>query len=384
MTLRVRAVASRSRRRVVPAVWVAALVLLAAVGVARTAAASRPPAGRRVTVAVFGDSVVESLLVANFLHRGLVPQLSRALWSLGFAPGGVGLIPATTTRWHFGAVTKLGARSIPADSWVPIGVAYLPSDDGLSGYSAEAFSPLATATVVVNDPDVEILYTSSSAPCTFDVTSAGRTWMIDTYRHGPAIDTGTSITLPPGRHELTIHGPQCDLLLFDGVIAQRPVQPGQVQVEVDDLGHSAGFPSSHLGPRVQQALIDQRYDISVFLFGYVGEEVDGRWSLYVGGLTARAQIARKHGGACLIVQPAPAMVSESAVAMVSRLERAVARRAGCTYTTVLAHLWSSAAAAMRRGLVFADGIHPTAAGYELIVHALTPVVAQMVRDHVHP
>ena len=391
-----RSAASSSRGRVVLTASVVAILLVVAISVASTALGSRrpavtvastaaasPPAARRVTVAVFGDSVVESLLVQNFLQRGLVPQLARALWSLGFAPGGVGLIPASIFRWHFSGATELGAKSLPPNGWLMIGNGPLPGNDGLSGYSAVTFSPLATASVAVSDPDVEVLYTSTSIPCSFNVTAAGRMWTIDTFRDGPLTDTGTWITLPAGHHELTIHGPSCGGLLFEGVVARRPVQPGKVQVEVDDLGHSAGLPSFHFGPRVRKALIDQRYDISVFLFGYLGEGYGELRAQYLRAVTTRARIARDHGGACLIVQPSPIAVPQSRVAAISRLDRIAAHREGCRYTTVLAHLWSNATTAEKRGLVFVDGIHPTAAGYKLIVHALAPVIAQMIRAHIH-
>ncbi|HEY5317973.1 MAG TPA: hypothetical protein VIJ20_08330 [Solirubrobacteraceae bacterium] len=386
---RSRAAASRPRTTLIPAAFLAAVLLVAAMGAAPTAVgsptavASPRPASQRVTVGVFGDSVVESLLVPNFLHQGLVPQLSRAVWSLGFAPGGVGLIPAATFRWHFNAVALFG-HPIPKNGWLTIGFGAFPGYDGPSGYSVVAVSPLATATVAVSDPDVEVLYTSTDTPCTFNVSAAGQTWTIDTFRPGPAIDTESPLVLPAGRHELTIHGPSCGLLLFDGVVAQRPVQPGKVQVEVDDLGHTAGFPSDHFGPRVQQSLIEQRYDISVFLYGYLGEDVGGMWAQYLSSVTARARLAREHGGACLIVQPTPIAVPQSSVTMVSRLDRTAARRAGCRYTTVLAHLWSNAATAERQGLLLADSIHPSVAGYKRIVHALAPVIAQMVRARLRP
>jgi len=361
------------------------LLLVAAIGVAPTAVAWQPPAAGRVTVAVFGDSVVESAAIPHFLRQGLVPQLSRALSSLGFAPGGVGLIPAVTFRWHLSAqADDRFTRTVPKKGWLMFGFGPVASYDGPSGYSALAASPLARASVTVSDPDVEVLYTSTSIPCSFGVTAAGETWAIDTFRPGPQTDTGSWITLPPGSHELTVHGPTCGVLLFDGIVDRRPVQPGKAQVEVDDLGHGGGFPSFQWGPRIQQALIGQRYDISVFLFAYLAEDLTGYSGQYLRSMTERAHIAREHGGACLIVQPTPVAAPQSAVVLVSRLDRTVARREGCTYTTVLAHLWSNSATAVRQGLVLADGFHPTAAGYALIVHALAPVIAQMAQAHLHP
>ncbi len=376
--------ASCSRRAFLPAASLVALLLVAAIGAAPAVASPRPATGR-VTVAVFGDSVVESALIPNFLQQGMVPQLSRAVWALGFAPGGVGLIPAVRFRWHFSHVAPFGSVSIPRNGWLTLGFGPLPDGfDGPSGYSAVALSPLATATVAVSDPEIEVLYTSTSVPCTFKVSSAGRTWTIDTFRHGANADTGTWITLPSGRHELTIHGPSCGVLLFDGAVARLPVQRGTVQVEVDDLGHGGGFPSIQWNQRIQQAIIGQRYDVSVFMFGYLAEDVPGLSPAYVSSVTSRARIARKHGGACLIVQPTPVAAPQSAVSKISRIDRSIARQVGCTYTTVLAHLWSNANTAEQRGLVLADGFHPTAAGYKLIAAALAPVIAQMIQAHLRP
>jgi hypothetical protein len=365
-----------ARRALVPA----AVLIVAALAPAPTGAASRRP-GTRVTVALFGDSVTESLLVPNFLHDGLAPQLSRAEASLGFATGGVGLIPAAPFRWHFNAWVSLGTGPVPASGWTALGYGTTAGFDGPSDYSAVATSPRASATVSVSDPDIEILYTSTNIHCLFTASAAGRTWTIDTFRPGPVTDTGTPVILPAGRHQLTVHGPSCGVLSFEGAVARRPAPAGQVQVEVDNLGHAGKLPWADFAPRVRQSLIDQRYDISVFLYAYLGEVVGGRAlsAPYLSAVTARARIARAHSGACLVVEPTPLPVPRSTVTQVSRLDRTVARRAGCTYTTVLAHLWSSPVAAERRGLVLVDGIHPTAAGYKLIAHALAPVLAQVIR-----
>jgi hypothetical protein len=362
---------------------VALLAVALAVVVTPTAGAARRP-GTRVTIGLFGDSVTESLLVPNFLKEGLAPQLDQAEAGLGFVAGGAGLIPAAPYRWHFSKWAQYSVRPIPTNGWLTIGYgAASPGIDGPSGYSAVATSPLATATVAVSDPDVEILYTSSTVPCTFTVSAAGHTWTINTYRSGPAIDTETPIVLPSGRHELTVHGPSCGALSFDGAVAERPVPPGQVQVEVDNLGHSGELPWVSFSTRVQESLIEQRYAISVFLYGYIGEVVGSPQQLkpYVSTLEARARIAREHGGACLIVAPTPIEVPKAAVTLVSKMDRTAAREAHCTYTTALTHLWSSPAAAEAKGLVLVDGVHPSATGYTLMVHALAPIITQMIRAH---
>jgi hypothetical protein len=380
MRVRVR---DRSRRALVPAALLSAMLFLAAMGAAPTAGASRRP-GTRVTVALFGDSVTESLLVPNFLKEGLAPQLAQAESALGFVAGGAGLIPAAPYRWHFNKWAQFSVKPMPENGWLTIGYGAASAGiDGPSGYSAVATSPLATATATVSDPDLEILYTSSTVPCSFQVSSAGHTWTIQTYRSGPAIDTETPIVLPSGRHQLTIHGPSCGVLSFDGVDAESPVPAGQVQVEVNNLGHSGELPWVSFSPRVQESLVEQRYAISVFLYGYIAEVVGQPSQLtpYVSTMEARARIAREHGGACLIVAPTPIEAPKSTVTRVSRLDRTVARQAHCTYTTALTHLWSSPTAGENKGLVLVDGVHPSAKGYTLMDHALAPIITKMIRAH---
>jgi hypothetical protein len=375
---------SQSLRALRVALLAAAAVLSGALGLPRNAVATSRP-GTRVTVALFGDSVTESLLIPNYLHDGLAPHLARAEQSLGFAAGGVGLIPANPYLWHFNQSVNDGSGAAPQNGWLTIGEDPTPGYDGPSGYSAVTASPLATATVAVSDPEVEVLYTSTPAQCVFDVSSAGRTWPIDTFRAGPPNETETAIVLPSGRRELTVHGSDCGFLSLDGVVAQRPVPSGQVQVEVDNLGHSGRFPWIDFDSEVAQSIREQNYGVTVFLYGYLAE-LNGKKalsSLYLQTTTRRAEIARADGGRCLIVAPTPLPVPKSAVTLASGLDRTVARRAGCTYTTVLTHLWSSPAEAIRRGLVFVDGVHPTAAGDELIARALAPVVAQLVRARAH-
>jgi hypothetical protein len=346
--------------------------------------AAVPRSGTRVTVAMFGDSVTESAILPDFLKLGLVPQLSGAVTSLGFAPGGIGLIPSVPFRWRLNAAAPIG-QPMPTNGWLTLGFgASSPDFDGPSGFSDLTTSPLATATVTVSDPDVEILYTSTDVHSPFEVTSAGRTWTIDSYRAGPTIDTGTRIELPAGRHQVTVHGPSSGTLLFEGGIFQRPVPPGKVGVQIDNLGHTGGFPWDDFFPRQQQWIGEERYDISVLMWGYIAEAVPASVLAgnYLPNLIARANVAREHGGTCVIVAPTPLAAPPSSVNRVSQLDRTAARQGHCLYSTVLTHLWSSPAAARRRGLVIADGIHPTAAGYKLISHALAPVIATLVREHV--
>jgi hypothetical protein len=332
---------------------------------------------------MFGDSVTESTFIPDFLKLGLVPQLSQDVTSLGSAPGGIGLIPSAPFRWRLNAAAPIGLP-MPTNGWLTLGFGPSPDLDGPSGFSDLTTWPQATATVTVSDPDVEILYTSTHVHSPFEVTSAGRTWTIDTYRAGATIDTGTRIELPAGRHQVTVHGPSSGTLLFEGGIFQRPVPPGKVGVEIDNLGHTGGFPWDDFFPRQQQWIGEERYDISVLMWGYIAEAVPASVLAgnYLPNLIARARVATEHGGTCVIVAPTPLAAPQESVDRVSQLDRTAAGQGHCIYSTVLTHLWSSPAAARRRGLVIADEIHPTAAGYKLIAHALAPVIAKLVRAHV--
>lgn len=363
--------------------------LLAAVAPSIAAAAGpgsgvRPAAvrpGVRETVALFGDSVTESYLVPNFLRYGLAPQLDRAESAFGFDLGGAGLIPAAPYRFHFNSWVTAETGPIPANGWAMIGNELTPGFDGPNAYGAVTTSSRATATTTVSNRVIQVLYTTTAEHCPFTVTAAGRTWTIDPYRPGLPLDVETpAFELPPGRHQLTVHGPACGSLWFNGVVARRPLPATGVQLEVDNLGHSGKLPWVDFNPRVEQSLVEQGYDVSVFLYGYIGELLGTRslTAPYLNVMTTRARLARLLGGDCLIVQPTPIMVPAAAVRLVSRLDRQVARTAGCTYTTVLAHLWPDAATAERRGLVLVDGVHPTAAGYRLIAKALAPVLARIL------
>jgi hypothetical protein len=374
-----------------PAILALIVALVAAVGAAtapsgafaRTAA----QAGRRVTVGLFGDSVTEGIVIPDFQHEGLAAQLTTAETSYGFSPGGQGFIAANQYQWRFNAYGIFGFQKIPADGWAIVGAqdddAVEPGTDGVSGYSARTLSPAATATTTVTDPDIELLYATSLSPCSFEVTSGSHSWSINTYAPGIEVGAGeTPIVVGPGTHRITVHGPSCGALIFDGAVAQKPVQAGTTQIQFDNDGHSARLPQTDLLSRVEEAILEQRYEVSVFLYGYIGELLvspGASATAYAQALLTRARLARMNGGACLIVHPTPlAGVPQRQVTLIEQVERGVARQADCTYTTVLAKLWNPQAA-INRGLVVIDGIHPTAAGYKLIAKALAPVIAQLAR-----
>ena len=362
-------------------------MLLGAPSPAVAAAASAVESGQRVSVGLFGDSVTEGIVIPGFERVGLAAQLARAETGQGFSAGGQGLIAANQYQWHFNAYGILGLSRTPATGWALVGAqdgaVVQPGTDGPSGYSAVTVSPTATATTTVRDSEVEVLYTTSVLPCSFTVTSGADSWTISTgaaARSQPAA-AESPISLGAGTHRLVVHGARCGVV-FDGIVAQDPVAPGTTQIQVDNDGHSARLPSTDLARRVEQAILEQHYKVSVFLYGYIGELLVRRGTsaaTYERALLTRARLARRNGGTCLIAAPTPMLgVARAAVRLIAGLERAVARRAGCSYTGVLTRLWNPATSAVR-GLTVLDGIHPTAQGYALMARALAPLVARLAR-----
>jgi lysophospholipase L1-like esterase len=162
------------------------------------------------------------------------------------------------------------------------------------------------------------------------------------------------------------------------------VPPGRVQVEVDNLGHMAHLLGRDFAPRVAASLTAQHYDISVFLGGYLSELIAAsesgnyREDQYATALHEHAALARAYGGRCLIADPTPLPVPAKIAARYAAIDRRAAREDGCAYSAALAQLWKSATS-VRAGLTLTDDIHPTAAGYRLIVAALRPELEKLVR-----
>jgi hypothetical protein len=193
------------------------------------------------------------------------------------------------------------------------------------------------------------------------------------------------IDVPAGRHTVTVHGPAFGELSFAGIIARDPAPASGVQVEVDDLGHAGHTPEDDLAPRVEEALALRHYDISLFLWGYTDELSDalgrpGRGKTpYERALTARAALVHRDGGLCLIADPSPLPVGPRTADGFSLANRALARQVGCAWSGAMRKLWNPATA-VQRNLVLVDDVHPTSAGYALMVGALTAPILHLVRE----
>jgi lysophospholipase L1-like esterase len=340
--------------------------------------------GPRVTVALYGDSVAEAYTVPDFLKDGLAPLLEDALVKQGFSRGGTGFIPATPFRWKLKRSFVIGGLgSQPAKGWLLNGFGTQSGLNGPSGYSALAVSPAATATAPIDAPTVAVLFTKYQGGPSFTATAGGQTWTISTNSTGPPQPTELWLTVPAGATSLTITGPAYGQFIFDGAISRRPVTPGTVQVEVENLGHMGHLLGQDLTQLVQESIVQQRFDVSVFLGGYLyieeasSGQADRRAKQYSAALVKYTRLIRTYDGHCLIADPTPVPGSAKVIARFDQIDRSVAKAEGCVYSSALTKLWSAKTSVAKK-LTLVDDIHPTAAGYRLIIKALMPSLLRLV------
>jgi lysophospholipase L1-like esterase len=335
----------------------------------------------RITVGLFGDSTSEGYHLAHPQRDGLAARLQGELVRRGYERGAEGLIPAMPQRFRFNAVNRFDAGRAPAGGWLASGYGWGPGAAGPSGYSAYTTSTGASARAPVDGTQLQVLYEAAPFAPPFTLDGGGASWTIDPSAQ-PAGPASTWVTLPAGTRSVTVHGPQRPgPMAFDGVVVHRPPTPGRVQVEVQNLAHAGHGPGEDLNPKTVAELRAQAYDVSILFWAPLAEIFDPQrgpiQASYVRSLLQRAQLARE-SGSCLIVGAYPLPAPRYMVTRVRAADRAVARQAGCTYTSALAHLWN-ARTAVRRGWVILDGVHPTPRGYQRIAKALAPVVARLVR-----
>jgi hypothetical protein len=369
----------------------AVAILVALIGAAALAPAAVASVGPRVTIGVYGDSVVEGYTIPHYLQNSLVPRLRTGLEAAGFEAPGVGLIPASVFRWQFSKYTVAGTSEVPrADAWTLSGFsAMYPGPDGPSGYSAIALSPEVSATAPIDPraPFVGVLFTKFMGSGVFTVTAGGQTFSIDARSTGPPTPTEQWITVPPGTKSVTVHGPATGSLIFDGVINRGPVTPGHIGVEVENLGHMGHRLTQDSAPRILQSLLPQQFDISVFLPAYIWEfAAAGGGTKYEKGyqqeLENRIGLVKTYGGLCVIADPSPLpTVLGSVIPKFAAIDRRVAKAEGCVYTRALTHLWNPSTA-VQNGITLVDGVHPQSPGYRLMAKALVPLLAKMVRQRI--
>jgi hypothetical protein len=238
---------------------------------------------------------------------------------------------------------------------------------------------------VVDASQIGVLYDTGPTSGPFTVSVDASTVTIDPQQLATPAAAVDWITVPAGRHTVTVHGPAFGELSFSGIVARDAEPASGVQAEVDDLGHAGHTPEDDLAPRVEEALALQHYDISLFLWGYTDELSDalgrpGRGkSPYVRAITERAALVHRLGGVCLIADPSPLPVTPRVSDGFSRANRALARRIGCAWTGAMRKLWNPVTA-VQQNLVLVDDVHPTSAGYALMVKALAAPILHLAHE----
>lgn len=369
--------------------WRVAWLRVAVVGLA--CAAAPPPAVAAGpspdTIAVYGDSVVEGYGIPGSLEHGLVPQLLTDVAREGiFERGAAGFIPANEFRWRF-THYALAGRDVPArDGWILAGESS-PAQDGLSGYSGMPLSSASTATAPIGGDEVGVLFTMLPDGGVLTVTAGTQTFAIDTRSSGPPAPGVRWIRVPAGAHAITVGGTDSGRLIFDGVIDRALLSAGHIGVEVENLGHHGHRLAQDSAPRILAALAAQRFDISVFLDGYIWAYLAARGGAarvqeaYATELRTRIRLVRRYGGRCLVADPSPLRVRTAA--LIGAIDRRVARAEGCAYTGALTRLWNPLTA-HKAGMTAVDGVHPTARGYRLMAATLAPLLVRMVRPDFSP
>src|SRR3954470_17873216 len=114
--------------------------------------------GRRVTVALFGDSTAEGYHLRHPQRDDLAARLADELVRRGYERGATGLIPAMPARFTFNAVSHSDASKPAPGGWVAVGAGALPGVAGPSGYAAYTESSEATASAPVDGTLVQVLY----------------------------------------------------------------------------------------------------------------------------------------------------------------------------------------------------------------------------------
>lgn len=353
-----------------------------------TVAAPAADAGDRVTIAVAGDSVSEGYTTPGSLRLAFVPNIADALVRRGFARGGVGLVPAMPFRWRFSRAVGANASSVPPGAWRLMGFGIdVKGLDGASTYSAVAESPKAVATASVRGPNVRLLFTTTPTPTPFRVRAGNKTWELDTYAPGPVRPVGFSLRLPPGARRLVVNGPSRGTLTLTGALDRRPAPADKVQVEVNNLAHAGMLPQNSLAPRVVESISALSPDVTVLNWGYFAElVVDAKpapgdlGDRYAYGLLARARLATRDGGRCIVADTSPIPVPAVVARRFTEIHKQVAAEAGCVYTDALSRLWTDPQTAFERGFTQVDDVHPSPASYRRMAEVLAPTIKRLALE----
>jgi lysophospholipase L1-like esterase len=366
------------------------VVTIALISVVTVLVETNSEAYSRVRIGLSGDSIVEGTGVTS--TTGLQAALRARLRRVGYDAAGWGYVPAHGPALRMEPDgTVLAAPWRYHGDWTFVGLPpffdpvspishRVRSGFGADGHAAETASPFASTTARISGDRFAVLFARGpdAGKFRFSVDGVGRT--VDAHAStldGGGIEWVAARRRGRGRHVITVT-PLDGRLRFTGVLSERTRRGSRPRVEVISLGHSCSCAGDHFARAQRQAVAALGLDLTLILFGTNDQaklqagDGDATRAGVLAGLRARGELARRHGGRCIIVPPAPNPRPPGIQREIRRLERRAAAEAGCRYAPILARLWSGSTS-VSAGLT-TDGIHPTPAGYERMALALAHAI----------
>jgi len=362
---------SRSMRRAL------CLFLLALLMVPASASATR------TAVLITGDSIVESAQVRREAggYDGLGARLQVALANRNVRMGGYGFIPTHDARAELDIAAGLSPTPWSyTGPWSYRGLLFFPSlksefgPDGMPAVGASG----ARAQLTLTGNRVGLSYATTPGGASLQVSIDGRLagTVATAGRAGsglrwfPTTDASHLVTV-------TVVGPGEAIL--QGLVATRSLT-NTPEIEIDQIGHGGNRAQDDFGPAQQDALLDLSPRLTVIMFGTNEELFEtslhdlGSRDKLTRGLTARGKLARKTGS-CVVVWHAPNTVAASVQQGFRKAAQKGARLGGCSFATPLDGLWT--AESSQRDKLTVNGIHPTAAGYDLMAAKLARLLVTL-------
>jgi lysophospholipase L1-like esterase len=342
----------------------AAALALASCSLAWFAAVTRA-APLRVVLA--GDSIVEGCEQRLPGHTGgLAAAVRRALRAHGLRADGRGYIPAHDARSSTAEFPRSYWPLEYAGTWSFEGTfGAAPSSFAPDGFSSSATGGDGVLSATLSADRVGLLYGIAPDAGRFTIALDDRRERVNARGSSPA--TGVKwLPAPDALDRLRISEIAGGVARVAGVIARREHD----DVEVNQVGRSGAQAADALSAPNRQALAALAPGLTVLMFGTneegmaLGGDVAEAEQRLTRGIVRRARLARR-SGSCVVVPHAPNNRPGALQARLSRAAARAARAGGCDFRPVLRGVWRVGDDSIRRGLT-ADGVHPTAAGYELV------------------
>jgi lysophospholipase L1-like esterase len=329
---------------------------------------------------IAGDSIVEGCEFRLPGHTdGLAAAVRRALRARGLRAGGGGYIPAHDAR----VSTPESPRSYwPLEytgTWTFEGTfGSAPSTFGADGFSSSSASRDSVVSATLRADRVGLLYGIAPDAGRFSLALGDRAHRVNA--RGPSPATGVKwLRAPASLDRLRVSEISGGVARIAGVITRRRHD----DVEVSQVGRSGAQALDGLSAPNRQALAALEPGLTILMFGtneegaaLGGDPADAERRL-TEGLIRRARLAHR-SGPCVIVPHAPNNRPRPLQTRLWRVAAAAARTGGCDFRPVLSRVWRGGDDSIQKGLT-ADGIHPTAAGYELMGRHIAGLIMSYLR-----